>query len=290
MVVSWERSLRARNLAPKTVTVYGESARQFTAYLAGEGVDDPGKVTKTHAEEFLTGLLERRSAATASVRFRALQQWFKWMVEEGEVDASPLARMRPPVVPESPVVMPTDDQLRALLASCAGRDFVSRRDNAILRTFIDTGARLAEVANLTLEDVDLDEQVLYVTGKGRRERRAPFGRKTTAALDTYVRARTRHPQADEDALWLGEKGRGPMTDNGVAQMVRRRARALGFELHPHALRHGFAHRWRVAGGGDDELMRLLGWKSRQMLNRYGASAADERAREMYRRFSPGDRL
>ena len=65
---SWERSLRARNLAPKTVTVYGESARQFTAYLAGKDVADPNNVTKAHAEDFITRLLERRSAAHSLIR------------------------------------------------------------------------------------------------------------------------------------------------------------------------------------------------------------------------------
>ena len=97
-----------------------------------------------------------------------------------------MARMRPPKVPEQPVAVLTLDEQRRLLATCEGRSFVDRRDAAMLRVFIDTGARLAEVAGLLVATIELDDGMLLVMGKGRRERRLPIGSRTVKALDRYL--------------------------------------------------------------------------------------------------------
>jgi site-specific recombinase XerD len=291
LLASWRRSLRARNLAPKTIKTYLEAAGQLVDYVTAAGIDDVAGVERRHVEDFIAGQIETRSAATASVRFRALQQFFAWCVDEEELDANLMAKMRPPVVPERPVPVLGEADARALLKACAGSGFVQRRDTAIVRLFLDTGMRLSELAKLRVADINLDDDVAVVTGKGRRPRACPFGSRTAQALDRYLRARSRHSRSELPALWLGANGRPGMTDNGIAQMIRKRGSDAGIDgLHPHMLRHTFAHAWLAEGGNEGDLMRLAGWKSRQMLNRYGASAADQRARDAHRHHGLGNRL
>jgi integrase len=108
-------------------------------------------------------------------------------------------------------------------------------------------------------------------------------------MSRYVRLRTQHPKSNLPALWLGL--RGPLSTGGVAQMIYRRCDQAGIaRVHPHALRHSWAHYAKVNGASEGDLMALGGWSSTQMVHRYGKSAAIERAHDTARRIKIGDEL
>ncbi len=165
--------------------------------------------------------------------------------------------------------------------------------------FCDTGCRLTEVAELQKDTadgeqtphVDLEQQLVWVMGKGRRLRGVSFGAKTTLSLDRYMRVRAKRKQAFRPELWLNERERGALTGSGIAQMIERRCDEAGVpRVHPHQFRHTWAHQFKLSGGDRGDLKRMGGWKSDQMVDRYGASAADERARSANKKISFGDQL
>lgn len=167
------RGLRAENIATTTEATYLEGIRQFAQFLQTNSMPlDVADIEREHVEHFIGHLLETRKPSTAETRYRALNRFFSrffsWLVEEEEIETSPMAKMKPPKIPEDPLPVIPEEDLRKLLGTREkGKGLEERRDTALFRVFIDTGARRAEVTNLRwmpdipeTNDVDLDQSIL----------------------------------------------------------------------------------------------------------------------------------
>lgn len=288
----WTTHLRSLNRAPSTLETYLKCGRELVGYLVRTDRSTlVADITWIDLQAFFADLTARPTMGPATVakHYRSIQQLFKYLDETDAIERTPFAKLRPPLVPETPVPIISAADVKALLAACKGTGFSEVRDMAILRMLLDCGVRRAEVMGIALTDVDFDQDVALVLGKGRRPRAVPFGLETRKALRTYLRARRRHPSAARPELWLGRNG--PLQLEALKAIIDRRATEAGIgHIHPHQFRHTFAHTWLNAGGQETDLMRLAGWKSRQMVGRYAASSADDRAREAHRRMALGDKL
>lgn len=291
LVDSWIRALRAEGKSPATLRMYRYGVDSLARGIVARGMPtNPASLTREHVETWLEDLRAAgKSGTTRANYYIPVRCWFAWLIEEGELTASPCARIKIPRLAEQRTPVLTDAQLTALLRTCAGKTFEDRRDHAIIRLLVDTGLRRTELGTIQYADVDWQVDTITVLGKGGRHRTVHFGTKAGLALDRYRRARDRHPAAQSPALWLGRQG--ALSPQSIYARVRGRALAAGLGVvWTHMLRHTFSHRWLRKGGQEGELMRLAGWRNRQQLDRYGASVAQERAIEAHKRLAPGDDL
>ena len=202
LVDSWQLELEASGYSPNTLRTYQTALRSLAAWAAEH---HPGLAPTDLHREHVRGWLAavRRDASTAAARswLAGVRSFTKFLMTEGEAaaDASAGVRTPPPGEPATPVL--SVEELRRLVKACQGTAYTDRRDAAVVLVLLDAGLRLAELAALTVEDVDLRGRVVRVTGKGSRRsgpryRTVPLGVKAAQALDRYLRARRRrHPPA-----------------------------------------------------------------------------------------------
>src|SRR5579859_1605230 len=303
LLAARRRRLEAAGRRPRTIASYEGYLAALAAH-AGVPLDE---VTTGDAEAFLAAERKRAAAAahkgdggaTAVADYRSLRAFYTWAENAGLLPGrSPLRGIPVPHVDEQVVPVPATGDLKTLLASIAkDRSFAGRRDEAIIRLMCELGGpRRAETAGIRLDELDMRRALVLLHGKGGKDRLLPFGAATGEALMRYLAARKRHPGAASPMLWLGDhrgKGRGgPLTGDGIMQMLRRRAAAAGIgHLHPHMLRHYAAAQAKRNRVPTAQARALFGWATSDMYeSRYArwADAAD--AEQLARQLAIGDQL
>jgi site-specific recombinase XerD len=288
LLVSWQLTLAAEHKSPKTIKHYIGGAQTWLRWCENTGTTP--ELTKSNVQEFIAGLLAAGAQpGTARARYAALRRFSAWLAKEGEISTDVFRDMTPPAL-DAKITNPlSDDELKDLIGVCAGKDFRSRRDEAIIRLMAETGMRAEECVSLTVDDLDLLRgKALVRRGKGAKGRIVAFGAATAAALDRYKRTRSLHKLANTQAFWLGERS-NVFGYHALYRAVVYRARLAGIDdMHPHRLRHTAATRWLAAGGSEGGLMAMAGWSSREMIDRYTAATASERAADESRRLNLGE--
>lgn len=288
---SFQTSLRAANRSDRTQELRGKVIGYYIDWLeANDHEPTLETLNRDNIQQWTGDLSERLADVTVAGYFAGLRRFCNWLVEEGELDSSPMKGLPLPQTVAKPVPILDDTELALLLKACAGRSFQCRRDEALIRFLLDCGVRVSEACRLTRENLNIRDESALVHGKGSKLRAVYFGAKTAVALDRYMRERSKHRFASQEFVFLTQ--RGPLSGDGARELLRTRARQAGLEgrMHPHRFRHTFAHDFLLAGGQERDLKRLAGWTSDVMLERYGQSAADVRARQASKRLRRGDRV
>jgi len=252
--------------------------RQFLWYLAsesnrwGSGNPSSGKPA---------------SQSTVNHYYRVLNTFFGWLKQEGFIPDNPVAYIKAPKIDHKVVPALTPNEVRRLLDACSSKSALDVRNKAILSILLDTGLRVSELANLKLEDVDLNTGTILVRrGKGGKQRIVRIGSKAQKALWRYV---TIYRPRDTERLFLDRAGE-PLDASGIKIMIRRLTKKTGVKVYGHKLRHTFSINYLRNGGDVFTLQYLLGHSTLQMTQRYLQSLNSQDAINAHIRFSPLDNM
>lgn len=277
----FERYLQIeRNLSPHTLTAYRRDVQEFAQFL-GERCGSQAP-TLEHLRQVDTALLRsflgrlgktcRRS--TLSRKMAALRTFFRFLVREGFVESSPADSLMSPRVEKYLPRTLSVDEACALMEHTTGEDVLALRDRAILETIYSCGLRVGEAAGLDVGRVDLEERLVRVLGKGRKERVVPIGRKACEALIRYLEKRG--PVQANEPLFLNHRG-GRLTPRSIERHLKKHLLHAGIlsEATPHSLRHSFATHLLVEGGADLRAIQdMLGHASLSTTQKYTQVSID----------------
>ena len=275
-----------------TVSCYCRDLNEFRVRLGSR--KKPGEIKSDDVRAFVSGLHRINNGATVSRKLSALRTFFRFLVREGNITATPLSGVSGPKSGRSIPVFLTVDEVFSLLDSPDSRDPYPRRDQAILELLYSTGVRVAELVSRNIEDLDFVTEMLRVTGKGNKQRLVPVGRPALEAINQWLPEREdiidRRNQQGQDvekrAVFLNDRG-GRLTTRSVERLVVKYASRAGLRqaVTPHALRHSFATHLLEMGADLRSVQELLGHASLSTTQRYTHLTLDHLT-EVYDRAHP----
>ncbi|MDE0679490.1 MAG: tyrosine recombinase XerC [Gammaproteobacteria bacterium] len=248
-----------RRLSEHTVSAYCRDLAALCEYCAGRNLADWSGLSTGDLRRF-AARAHRRGLAPRTVqrRLAGARSFFNYLESEGAISRNPARGVKAPRPPRSlPQTLDLDQVTRLL--DIPDRDTVACRDRAMLELIYSSGLRLAELASLDLGGVDLREGQIRVTGKGRKTRILPVGRKAIDALKAWLRRRGELAAPGETALFVGVRGRR-IAASSVQARLNYWARRAGLpgQVYPHMLRHSFATHMLESSGDLRAVQELLG--------------------------------
>jgi integrase/recombinase XerD len=285
-----------RGVSDNTLKSYRRDLARYTAYLAGRGVGEPREVTESHVSDFLATLREGSAehqplaASSAARTLVAVRGFHRFLALEGDVESNPAGAVSPPKpAARLPKAISVDEVERLLAAASVGDTPASLRDRALLEVLYGAGARISEAVGLDIDDIDGQEGVVRLLGKGTKERLVPLGSYAADALGAYL-VRGRPAMAAKGkgspAVFLNQRG-SRLSRQSAWSVMRAAAERAGLTGHlsPHTLRHSFATHLLDGGADVRVVQELLGHASVTTTQIYTLVTV-QRLREVYAQSHP----
>lgn len=270
-----------KNLSKHSIRAYTLDLEHFFDFTVAAG-SSPAGADRELVRDYVASLHDALAPSSVARRLSALRTFFRFLIQEGRCDSSPMEGLRGPRQNQPLPKMLSVDEMIALLSKPLDGDdgdpLLQLRDLAILEMLYGAGLRVSECVGLDLANVRQSERLVWVRGKGRKTRVVPFGTKALQAVRDWLPARAELLQRctpgkarddAEKALFLNWRGTR-LSARSVGRMLEKRCVQAGLHkvVNPHALRHSFATHLLDAGGDIREIQELLGHARLSTTQRY----------------------
>jgi integrase/recombinase XerC len=256
-----------RNSSPNTLKAYEEDLTQFCHFLAESQRLDPSEIDPIAANakrlRMYSAWLGSRgyAASTVARRLASLRSFYRYQRRQGTMSGDPAGGLRNPKQPQRLPKMLRVEEVIRFLDAIATDTPAGVRDRAMYETLYGGGLRVSELVGLNLDDVDVEQQLLRVRGKGRRERLCPVGPMAIGWIGRWIALRT-PKQPGEPAVFLHQFGKR-LSARSVGRLLEEHLTGLGLDpaASPHTLRHSFATHLLDRGADLRSVQELLGHRS-----------------------------
>ncbi|WP_230678514.1 tyrosine recombinase XerC [Lacticaseibacillus zhaodongensis] len=281
-----------RHYSPQTVKAYRRDVQSFLDFIKATGdKDDLLKVDTLDVSAYLDYMDERDySPATTSRKLSSLRGFYRYLLKIGSVQENPFAMVESKKGHRRLPHFFYEPEIAELFKAVQGDDALTVRNRAILEVLYDTGIRVSECVNLTLEQIDFNTQSMLIHGKGDKDRYVVFGDSCQAALKRYLNSARKElggiKSLVEPHVFLNQHGH-PLTARGVEYILDQviKQTNLTSSIHPHMLRHSFATHMLNHGADLRTVQELLGHASLSTTQIY-THVTTEHMLDDYKRYFP----
>ena len=260
--------LSGLNRSEHTIAAYGRDLKQFVAFLVTKDVTGVSDITPNHISSWMTHLSnDGLSGSSRNRKFHALASFFKYLVTTEKLDRSPTILLTAPTVEQRETRVLTTTEIKALQGVC--RD--DARDAAMIEILLQTGIRVSELVDLTLNNITWSEQdtIAYLAlkqAKGKKDRRVPLNSRAEKALKRWTKVR---PKVDDQHVFLSKRGKNPLYPADVRTMLKKYyTKANIKDASVHTLRHTFCTHHAAKGTNLIVIQRAAGHASLTTTQRY----------------------
>jgi integrase/recombinase XerC len=278
-----------RNLSVHTRRAYRQDLEEFRSFLQQDSATAL-RVTEVDVlvlRRYLACLHRKNSRSTIARKLSALRSFFAYLVRQGVLTTNPGELIATPRQEKYLPKTLTVDEVFALIEQQGGSELLICRDRAILEVLYSCGLRIGELTSLNVDSIDYEQGLVWVQGKGGKERLVPLGRQARAALERYLDMRVE--AQDHDALFLNYRG-GRLSARSIERNFKQLLLKAGLvkDASPHSLRHSFATHLLDGGADLRAIQELLGHASLSTTQKYTQVSLDH-LMEVYDRAHPRGR-